>query len=148
VALWDQNAFKQTIVHGYAGALAHLRPFVNVAAPLWRMPRLPAVGEPLRQVYLSHLAVEGHDPVLFQALIDTALADAGRRGFALALTGLAARHPLAAVLTRRYRPHEYRAILHTVHWPGEDAEMNGPASLLSQLRLPHAGLPHVEIAVL
>jgi hypothetical protein len=148
VALWDQNAFKQTIVHGYAGALAQLRPIVNMAAPLWRMPRLPAAGEPLRQVYLSHLAVEGHDPLLFQALVDAALAEARRRGFALALTGLSSRHPLADVVRRRYRPHEYRTILHTVHWRGESAEADGPSSLLSQLRLPQIGLPHVEIAVL
>src|SRR5262249_54924416 len=138
VALWEQGAFKQTIVRGYAGALAHLRPLVNLAVPLLRMPRLPAAGEALRQVYLSHLAVEGSDTATFRALIDAALTEAHTRGFALALTGFATRHPLAGALRRHYRPREYQALLHLVHWadPREAAD------------LPARRLPHVEIAVL
>jgi hypothetical protein len=135
VALWDQNAFKQTIVSGYGGRLGIVRPLVNLAAPLLQMPHLPAAGEPLRQVYLSHLAVEHDDEQLFRALIDGALAETRRRGFALALVGLAMRHPLAQVLNRTYRIREYRALLHLVQWAREPVEVP-------------AGLPHVEIAVL
>ena len=97
-ALWDQGDFKQTMVRGYAGWVAALRPLANAAAPLLRMPRLPAAGEPLRQVYLSHLAVADNDPALFSAIVDAGLAEARRRGFAVVLTGLATRHPLAAEL--------------------------------------------------
>jgi hypothetical protein len=136
VALWDQNSFKQTIVDGYAGPLARLRPLINLAAPLMGLPHLPAAGEPLRQVYLSHLAVEHHDEQLFRALIDAALAEARRRGFALALAGLASRHPLAGVLSRAYRAREYRALLHLVQWDQEGTVLPAPR------------LPHVEIAVL
>ena len=53
------------------------------------MPRLPAAGEPLRQVYLSHVAVADNDPALFRAIVDAGLAEAHRRGFAVVLTGLA-----------------------------------------------------------
>jgi hypothetical protein len=137
VALWDQSAFKQTIVAGYAGRLAWVRPLINLAAPLVKMPRLPATGEPLRQVYLSHLAVEGHDEQHFRALIDAALTEAHRRGFELALVGLAARHPLAAVLNRSHRQHEYRALLHLVQWGDGDHVAEAPSERL----------PHVEIAV-
>jgi hypothetical protein len=138
VALWDQNAFKQAIVQGYAGALGHVRPLVNIIAPLLRLPRLPMPGEPLRQVYLSHLAVEGGDPHLFNLLIEAALGEAKRRGFALALTGLAARHPLADVLRRHFGAREYEAMLHLVRW--DDAA--DPADT------PMSRLPHLEIAVL
>jgi hypothetical protein len=138
VALWDQSAFKQTIVRGYAGRLGSLRPLVNLAGGIIGLPRLPAVGEPLRQVYLSHLAVEGDDAGLFRALIDAGLAQARGRGFALALTGLASRHPLAAVLKRHYRPREYRALLHLVQWDDRHA---CAAAVSSRM-------PHVEIAVL
>lgn len=137
VALWDQGGFKQTVAHGYAGWLARLRPFANLVAPFLALPRLPAAGEPLRQVYLSHLAVEGHDAGLFKALIGAALAEARRRRFALALVGLAARHPLAAVV-RQFRPREYQALLHLVHWEDGRAMADGVGSRL----------PHVEIAVL
>ncbi len=138
VALWDQGAFKQTVVRGYAGWLGALRPLANLAGPTSGLPRLPAVGAPLRQVYLSHLAVEGNDVRLFRALIDAGLVRARRSGFPLALTGLASRHPLAAVLNRHYRPREYRALLHLVHWDDGRAAAEAVGS----------GMPHVESAVL
>jgi hypothetical protein len=75
---------------------------------------------------------------VFCALIDAALAEARRRCFALALTGFASRHPFAAVLNRRYRPREYKVLLHQVHW----ADGQAAAGALSPC------IPHVEIAVL
>jgi hypothetical protein len=141
VALWDQSAFKQTIVDGYAGRLSWLRPAINLAAPILRTPRLPAAGEALQQVYLSHLAIADDDSEAFRALIDAALGEAHRRGHALALLGLATRHPLADMLRRQYRPREYRAWLHLVSW-------NGAEKAQPDARLPDARLPHVEIAVL
>jgi hypothetical protein len=137
VALWDQGGFKQTIVHGYTGTMARLRPLINFAAPLVRMPRLPAAGEPLREVFLSHFAVEGDDPLLCRAIIDAALTEAHRRRFALALVGLAARHPLAPTL-RGYRPREYKSLLHLVDWADKSEAME----------LPAPRIPHIEIAVL
>lgn len=138
VALWDQSAFKQTIVSGYSSRVGWARPLINLAALLTGMPRLPAAGEPLRQVYLSHLAVDGNEAELFCLLIDAALVEAHRRRLTLALVGLATRHPLADLVRRRYRPHEYRTVLHLVHWADQNAARDAPA----------AGLPHVEIAVL
>jgi hypothetical protein len=146
VGLWDQSAFKQTIVDGYAGRFARLRPAINLAAPLLRTPRLPAAGEALQQVYLSHLAVPDDDGETFHALVDAALGEAHRRGHALALLGLATRHPLADWLRRHYRPREYRAWLHLVHWNSPDESR--PDARLPDARLPDARLPHVEIAVL
>jgi hypothetical protein len=138
IALWDQNGFKQTVICGYAGWLRWGWRLVNLAAPLLAMPQLPAAGRRLRQIYLSHLAVEQNDEELFHALIDAALAEAHRRGFGLALVGLAKRHPLALVLRRGYRPREYQTLLHLVDW----------CNARETAALPDARLPHVEIAVL
>jgi len=146
VALWDQNAFKQTIVDGYAGRLSRLRPAINLAAPLLRAPRLPPAGEALQQVYLSHVAVPDDDGNTFHTIVDAALAEAHQRGHTLALLGLATRHPLADWLRRHYRPREYRAWLHLVQWNGPDNAQ--PDARLPDVRLPDARLPHVEIAVL
>ncbi len=137
VALWDQSAFKQTIVRGYSGPIRWARSLANLVAPLTGMPRLPAPGEQLRQVYLSHLAVEDGDTDTFTALVDAALALALQRGFAVALTGLASRHPFASVLSR-YRPREYRSLLHLVFW--NDGRPRAEP--------PDRRMPHVEIAVL
>ena len=138
VALWDQRAFKQTVVRGYPGWLERLRPAINVAAPLLRMPLLPAVGQRLCQIYLSHLAVEGNDEDLFRCIVTAALSEARRRGFVLALLGLSPRHPLAAALRRSWRHREYRALLHLVHWADGAAAVARIAP----------SIPHVEIAVL
>jgi hypothetical protein len=138
VALWDQGAFKQTVVRGYRGALSGLRRAVNAFAPLAGLPHLPRPGEPLRQVYLSHLAIEGDDPALFCSLLAAALAEARRRNFGLALLGLASRHPLATVVADKFRHREYRALLHLVHW--DDGR--------SAVEALEPRIPHVEIAVL
>ena len=69
MALWDQSAVKQTIVTGYSRGVALTRPLFNAVAPLVRAPRLPAVGAPLKQVYLSHLAVDApsRSPITVEA---------------------------------------------------------------------------------
>src|SRR5262249_57078922 len=108
------------VVRGYGRWLGRLRPLVNLAAPLAGMPRLPPVGTPLRQVYLSHVAVDGDDPDAFRALLSAGLALARRRGFEVALTGFADAHPFAAVPQRR-PALGYRSPLFTVPWDGSAA---------------------------
>jgi hypothetical protein len=138
IALWDQNGFKQNVVHSYAGALGPLRRGLNLLAPFIGIPHLPPAGAPLKQVHLSHVAVADDDPGIFRALVAAALAAAHRRGFALALLGLAARHPLAAELARDWRHREFRSLLHVVYW---DDGRSAVAALDRRM-------PHVEIAVL
>lgn len=48
-AIWDQRAFRQTIVDGYDGTLAVTRPAINVLQRLRGAPLLPAPGAPLIQ---------------------------------------------------------------------------------------------------
>jgi hypothetical protein len=137
LAVWDQSGAKQTVVRGYAPWLKRLRPLVNLVAPLTGTPHLPPPGAALRQVYLSHVAVEDNDPAVFRALLQAGLALAHRRGFALALTGFATAHPFAAVARER-RAAEYRSLLHLVHWPDGAAAAEALGSRL----------PHPEIAVM
>lgn len=138
LALWNQQSFRQTVVRGYASPLGSLRSVVNLAAPFTGMPLLPRDGEPLRQVFLSHLAIDDDAPGLFDAVATTAMAVAHARKFGVALLGLASRHPLAARMARQHRFREYRTLLHLVHWPDGD----GAVAALSDR------IPHVEIAVL
>jgi hypothetical protein len=138
IALWDQSAFKQVVVRGYAPWLAHTRPMVNAAAALLRVPALPAVGEPLRQVYLSHLAVENDAPELLGVLVGAALSAAHRRGFTLTVTGMARERAGARVIAERYRFREYRSVVHVVHWDEDRAAATAAAR----------GPLHVELALL
>jgi hypothetical protein len=110
VALWDQGSFKQHVVRGYA-------PWVS---------RLPSAGSPLRQVALSHLAIEDDDPRVLETLLGEALDKAKARGFQVGVTGLGDRHPLLQPARRLARHMAYRSNIYRVHWgePGSHAGLD------------------------
>jgi len=116
VAAWDQLAFKQTVVRGYSGWMRKIQPLVGRVGPLLRWPGMPEPGGTLRQVFLSHLAVEGDDPRLGLALLTSALNRLVGRGYAFATTGLAEGSPLLPAVKRAFLNIEYRSILYLVYW--------------------------------
>jgi hypothetical protein len=138
VALWDQSGFKQVVVRGYAPRLARWRPWINRLAPLMGTPRLPEPGQRLPHAYLSHLAVDGDDPVIFQALVEAAYAEARARQYVYVVIGLAARHPWRSWLERRFKPRVYSSVLYAVHW--EDGD--------EAVAVLDGRMPHVEVALL
>ena len=137
VALWDQQAYKQTVVHGYRGALRLARPVLNCAAALSGWPRLPAPGQTLGHAYVSHLAVDDDDPAIARALLTAVYRAAGGR-YAFLTVGLTDRHPLLAVLKGCFWHLEYRSILYVTFW---DDGAAAAAALDDRA-------PHVETAVL
>ncbi|MCB9689803.1 MAG: hypothetical protein H6735_32490 [Alphaproteobacteria bacterium] len=136
VALWDQSAYKQSVVHGYRGHLARTRRVVNLLAPVLGVPRLPRPGEPLRHAYLSHLAIADDDEQVARAVVGFAHDRARPRRYGYLTTMLASSHPLLPVLERMLRPLRYPSMLYAVAW--EDADLSG---------LP-GERPHLEVAVL
>jgi len=135
LSLWDQSGFKQAVVRGYGPRLARWRPWINLLSPLLRTPRLPDPGQILPHAYIAHLAVDGDDPAIFQALTEAAFAEARARRYVYVVIGLASRHPWLPWLKRRFRAREYASTLYAVHW--ED----GPDALDGRM-------PHVEVALL
>jgi hypothetical protein len=121
VAVWDQQAFKQTVVQGYAGGMRLARALWNVAAPLMGRPTLPAPGEPLRHAYLSHLAIDDGDPALFVALAKAALMRVHERRYAYVTFSLSTRHPLLPTARRAFKHLAYDSIVYLVHF-GDAAE--------------------------
>jgi hypothetical protein len=116
-AVWDQRAFKQTVVRGYARHLALARPLLGWAGPALGLPRLPPVGAPLAAAFLAFVAVPGDDPAVLDALLGAALADARTRGLDQLLFARAAGDPLLPA-ARRWRHLAYRSMLYAVHAPG------------------------------
>ncbi len=113
LAIWDQQAFKQTIVHGYHGAMTALRHVWNMTTALSHWPRLPAPGQALSHAYLSHLAVDDDAAPVFLALCRHALSR--RRPFEYLTFTLSERHPLLAVAEAAFRHLRYDSILYAVH---------------------------------
>ncbi|MBX2796425.1 MAG: hypothetical protein KTR31_02110 [Myxococcales bacterium] len=133
VALWDQSGFRQSVVHGYSGALAWTRHLVSLAAPLLGVPRLPGEGRRLHHAALSHLAVDDDDAEVGRAVVGFAADRARPRGYQYLTTMLCERHPLLAAMRQLLRPIEYRSTLYLVSWD----DVDGPE-----------GIPHLEVAVL
>ncbi len=125
LALWDQSGFKQVVVRGYAPRLARWRPWINRIPRSLGVPRLPDPGEALPHATISHVAVDDDDPEIFQALVESAHAEACARRHAYAVIGFAAGHPWLPWLERRFRPRRYESLLYTVDWDGNAEPLDG-----------------------
>jgi hypothetical protein len=137
-ALWDQRAFKQTVIRDYSPLLAFARPALNLVAPVTGGVRLPAVGETLANAFVSHLAVAPDEPETLPGLLEELRDLAAQRGIDLLTLGFAARDPRLGTLRRRFRCREYHSRLHVVRWP----ECGGPAHELDER------IPAPEVALL
>ena len=138
IALWDQRAYKQTVIRGYSPRLARARPVLNLVAPLAGRPRLPAPDARLESAFLSHLAVDEDDSEALVALVAAACADAARRGIDYAMISLANRHPLASVIRKRFPCHDYVSMIYLVFWADGRDDVD---SLDNRI-------PHPEVAIL
>lgn len=113
--VWDQRAFKQTVIDGYAGVLRYTRPLANAALALGARPPLPAPGAVFAQGAL--LALGADDPRDWPALWRAAEARAAARGLSWLTLALDDRDPACAPLRRLMRARVYRTSLYDVTWP-------------------------------
>jgi GNAT superfamily N-acetyltransferase len=98
IALWDQHSFKRTHVLRYGARIGALRQLLNVAAPVFAAPRLPASGMPLRQLAAFRVAAPASEPAALRALLDHAYAEHRRSKYVLITIGLDVRDPLSRAL--------------------------------------------------
>lgn len=138
LAYWNQCTYKQTVVRGYAPALARWRGVANLFAPLGGWPQLPAVNTPFRFAYASHLAIDHDDPRVFAALLRAVYNLSAERGDDYFMIGLAESHPFRLEVTRAYRNIRYTAQLYLAAW--EDG--------WEKIAEVDARAPHPEIATL
>lgn len=104
-ALWDQSAYKQTVVRAYSAWMRLAGRFMD----------LPRVGEPIRSVYAALICVKGDDRSVFADLLEELCMSAADRGFDYLLVGLDARDPLLSPALS-HRHFLYRSRLYLAHW--------------------------------
>jgi hypothetical protein len=136
-ACWDQNSFKQTILRGYSGAVAHWRKFINLVSRLGFAPHLPEPNTPLRYSYASHLAMDEDDPLVFAALLRFLYNHNLEQGYRYFVIGLPESTTLRAQV-EAYRPLTYTSRIYLVNWEEEDGGLAG---------IDHR-IPGMEIALL
>ena len=113
--LWDQSAYKQSVVDAYDPLTRAARPLYNTAARLMRRATLPKPGTMLRHAYGSFFCVAGDDPGVTIELITQLLAAAKARNLDHLLLGFTESDPLL-VVARVFRHVAYPAGLYTVSW--------------------------------
>lgn len=123
IAVWNQSAFKQTVVRGYSGALDYLRPLYNASAVAMGRPRLPRVGDAIGSAFASLWCVASDDAALFASLVSAARAETARRGLGYLMLGVADGDPLLAA-ARRFPHVLYRSTIYLVTWNDEE-ELHG-----------------------
>jgi hypothetical protein len=94
----------------------------NLAAGISGRLKLPKVGEPLQQVFLSFLALDSGIGDAAVDLVQEALALARKKGAQAALLGLSAANPLSATLKDRLHATVYRTRIETVTWPDRQSQ--------------------------
>jgi hypothetical protein len=115
-AVWDQRAFRQTRIDGYAGVLDAMRPAVNIARWIAGQPSLPPPGTVLAQGALLGAGVA--EPTLWKWLWPVLVHEAARRGLEWLSICRGATDPELPILRRLTGAREYRTALYAVEWPG------------------------------
>lgn len=119
VALWDQGAFRQTVVRGYSGWLKAAAPLLRVS-PSWLAPPLPRIGDRIRSAYASLICVARDDAGVFARLLREIYNLASQQRFDYLLAGLDTRDPLLQV-ARSYRHIAYPSRLFLGSWHSSGA---------------------------
>ena len=118
ISVWDQRPSRQTILLGAPGPARLLRTPANAVARLAGLPSIPRLGQPIDQVFLSHLVTRDDCPERAVRLIRAGLAPASGIGARVAILGVPARHRWYSPIRKRFRAIEYRTSLFGVYWPG------------------------------
>ncbi|HEY7419639.1 MAG TPA: hypothetical protein VH593_30950 [Ktedonobacteraceae bacterium] len=128
LGVWDQQAFKQTVVTAYSRKMQFMRPLYNLLAPIRRTPRLPQTGANINILYTAFLS--GSTSV-FAELLHQVCIDWSDKGYDYLSVGLCTDNDLSSVVSR-YATQQISSTLYIVYWQNDGIllpETNVPAHL-------------------
>lgn len=121
-AVWDQRAFKQTVIRGYSRRVSLFRPLLNLGASVFNYPGLPSAGSVLAHGFLSPLAITLDDKQSLPGLIESSLLMAAHRGLEFMALGFTRDDPRLAIVQNHFRCREYRNRFFQVCWKDATCE--------------------------
>ena len=137
LGVWDQSSLKQWVVTGYSWAYRVAAPLSPLGAWLGLTPKFPAVRKPVQVLYSSFLSHSPRREEAFEVVLDEALADWSRKGFAYLAVGVHEGNPLNEPLSK-LSATTLSSTIYLVYWPDTLC-----------CRLPSKDLvPHPEVATL
>ena len=114
-ALWDQSAYKQTIVHGYSVWMRALARISRLTGRWLPLPSVPGAGREIRSASAALVCIKDDDPEVFADLLRQIYDLACSRSFDYLLVGLESGDPLLKV-ARAARHFTYSSRLFLVSW--------------------------------
>lgn len=106
--IWDQRAFKQTVVRDYATPIRRTRWAINLLNRVIGAPTLPRVGQQLSMAFGVGVTCQN---------LGTLVGETRRAGVEMLVVGFDARDPLLEVVRKKFRSREYRSRIYAVRWP-------------------------------
>jgi hypothetical protein len=116
-ALWDQRAFKQTVIRAYSGRMRVFLPVLNLVAKATGAVSLPPSGSVLSQAFVSPLASPWDEPEVCIELMERVLDAVATRRIEMVTVGFCGNDPRLTAVRRRFRCREYHTRLYRVRWP-------------------------------
>jgi hypothetical protein len=137
-AVWDQHAFRQTLIAGYSPPLNWARPLLNAGLRLTGNRTLPPPGKCLRFLHTAFTCIRDSDPVVFSSLLGKLCVSYNHSPHHFFVVGLHEQDPLRSAL-RKFMAFHYSSRLYLACW--DDGRLFCE-SLDSNL------VPHLETALL
>jgi hypothetical protein len=113
--VWDQRAYKQTVVRGYDVPIGRTRWLINVFNRLIGAPTLPRIGQQLSMAF--GVGASGRN-------VGALVREARRIGVEMLVVGFDARDPVLDMVRKKFRCREYRSRIYVVRWPGIGASVD------------------------
>jgi hypothetical protein len=101
LGVWDQGAYKQSIVHSYNGLMRYARPFVNAGLRTAGYCALPGAGERFGVAYACFACSKDDRREPLAVLLSHALCEWSGRGFHYLIIGFHQRDPLRRIVQGR-----------------------------------------------
>jgi hypothetical protein len=115
VGLWDQRAYKQTVVQAYRGWMKAAAPLSHFGKFLLGKPILPRPGLQLRSAYAALVCIANDDLDVFAGLLRELYNLAYVRGYEFVLLGLDSRDPFLRV-AGEYAHVSYPSRFYLAEW--------------------------------
>lgn len=123
LALWNQNPFKQIVIHSYHPIMQWLRPIYNLYSKMSHKPYLPKPGNLMDFNYAAIVCVKNNDTKLFQHILSVALSYSTKLKKSFVALGLHETDPLNEVV-KHFRYQLMQSYLYLVSFPSQKMDFS------------------------
>jgi len=118
-ALWDQRAFKQSVIKGYRSPLKYLRVIYNIYANFTKRVTLPKKDQRIESVFISFFAYNDHNTAI-KALYELSDLSKNINKVDSCILGVSSQNTILGLIKKEFKPSIYLTEIETVTLSSED----------------------------